>query len=199
MKARHLCPSGDGSPSSRCWCIDMTAAWFHGAAKKPLVVSVNWNGRVSLSFLPPLQLSIASVICSNLFECVCFMCICVCVCARKCCSWTHKHQEVLMYLCSVFSNHLREKEWAGAKVKKGEQICQSLFAMLVWNESTLCYLKHTQISDVSPCQGMREKKNNNSQMEFYSLSLWFSSSLLNWNCCFEEIKEDFCLTWTFRN
>lgn len=38
------------SPSSHCWCIDMTAAWFHGAAKKPLVVSVNWDGTVSLSY-----------------------------------------------------------------------------------------------------------------------------------------------------
>lgn len=135
---------GMALPSSHCWCIDMTAAWFHGAAKKPLVVSVNWNGTVSLSFPPLLQLSILSVICADLLE---YVCVHVCVCAAA----EHTNQqEVLIYLCSVFSRNLGE--WARAKVEKREQICQSLFAMLLWNESTLCYLKHTQIRDVSPCQ-----------------------------------------------
>ena len=188
MKARCLCPYGDGSPSSHCWCIDMTAAWFHGAAKKPLAVSVNWDGTVSL-ILSLLQLSTVSIILRRLvWMCVC---VCACVCARVCASAAAEHtnqQEVLIYLCSVFSHNLRER--ARAKVKKGEQICQSLFAMLVWNESTLCYLKHTQIRDVSPCQA--EKKHQLSAGVLFSLSLssslCFSSSLANWNCCFWRDK-----------
>lgn len=113
---------------SLCWCMDMTAAWFHGAAKKPLVVSVNWNGTVSPIFPLLLQTSIVS-----------FFCVCVCVC----CSWTHTAEQgrgALIYLCCcVFPHNASERE----------QICQGLFVMLVWNGSKLCYLKHTQIRDVS--------------------------------------------------
>lgn len=43
---------GNAASSSSCsWCIDLTAAWFHGTAKKPLAVSVNWNGTVSPTLL----------------------------------------------------------------------------------------------------------------------------------------------------
>lgn len=138
--------------------------------------------------------------CADLFERVCVLalrCVLVRVCARvcagvrACASAAAEHtnqQEALIDLCSMFSHNLRGRDWARAEVKKGEQICQSLFAMLVWNESTLCYLKHTQIRDVSSCQ-VKEKKNQLLARVLFSLphSTCFSP-LLNWYSCFWRDK-----------
>lgn len=205
MKARCLCPYGDGSPSSHCWCIDMTAAWFHGAAKKPLVLSVNWNGTVSHSFLPLLHLTIVShfvqIWVLNVRVCVC---VCVCLHVWVCASAAAEHtnqQEVLIHLCSVFSHNLRENEQE-QKWKKGNKsvrVCLPCWFEMKAHCATSSTLKSEMSLLARPREREEKERNNNSRLEFCPpfFCLVFFPQI--GTVVFEEIKKDFCLTWTFRN
>lgn len=170
MKARCLCPYGDGSPSSHCWCIDMTAAWFHGAAKKPLVVSVNWNGTVSPSFLS--QLSIVGIfflvrICLNICVWV-FVLPCTCVCANAAAEHTNR-QEVVIYLCSVFSHNLRETEQE-QKWKKGNKSVR--VCLPCWFEMKAhCATSSTLKSEMSLLARPRGRKKKSTRGWSFILSL----------------------------
>lgn len=207
MKARCLCPYGDGSPSSHCWCIDMTAAWFHGAAKKPLVVSVNWNRTVYPSFLSLLQLSIVGVIlcrfvwicvCVLVYVCVCMsVCVCLCVCVRAKAAAEHTNrQEVLIYLCSVFSHNLSKRVSKSKSEKRGTNLSGFVCHVgLKWKHTVLPQAHSNQRCLSLPGQ---EKKSTLGWSFILSLSASLFLSQIG-AVVFEEIKEDFCLTWTFRN
>lgn len=100
-------------------------------------------------------------------------------------SWTYKptgSTNILFFLAGCFLI-IWAREWAKAKVKKGNESV-SLFAMLIWNGSALCYLKHTQIRAVFPCQA-KEKKCTLCWSFILSLLVFF---VLNWSCCFWRDK-----------
>lgn len=192
MKARRLCPYGDGSPSSRCRCTDMTAAWFHGAAKKPLVVSVYWNGTVS-----PFSSTITTVYCRS-----CFVPTCLNVWVWSACSWTYKQVELQIYLYSVFPNNFRRGEREGERwSKSGKRGNKSVRVCLpCWFEMKAhCATSSTLKSEMSLLASPKKKTSTLSWSFIFSLFL-FSLTGSNWRLLFfGEIKEDFRLTWTFRN
>lgn len=170
----------------------MTAAWFHGAAKTPLVISVNSDGTVS----PSTFTNTTSVYCHRVILCR-FVWICVQVKVVVCGSESvsaelTNQQEVLMYLCSTFSHKLNE--WARVEVKNGGKMSEFVcYVRLKWKHSVLPQ-PHTQIRDASPFQAKTLSWSFIPPTPFAALPFSQIGSVV-----FEEIKEDFCLTWTFGN
>lgn len=113
--------------------------------------------------------------------------MCVCVCARASAAAEHTNrQEVLIYLCSVFSHNLRESEQE-QKWKKGNKSVR--VCLPCWLEMKAhCATSSTLKSEMSLLARPR-KKSQLSTGVLFSLSV--SASLFplsNWNCCFWRDK-----------
>lgn len=158
----------------------MTAAWFHGAAKTPLVISVNSDGTVS----PSTFTNTTSVYCHRVILCR-FVWICVQVKVVVCGSESvsaelTNQQEVLMYLCSTFSHKLNE--WARVEVKNGGKMSEFVcYVRLKW--------KHSVLPQPHTNQRCLSFPGQNSQLEFYPPHPFCCTSFLsNWKCCFWRDK-----------
>lgn len=116
-------------------------------------------------------------------EYVCaLVCVCACVCASTAAEHTNR-QEVVIYLCSVFSHNLRETEQE-QKWKKGNKSVR--VCLPCWFEMKAhCATSSTLKSEMSLLARPRGKKKSQlSAGVLFSLCFFLS----NWNCCFWRDK-----------